>query len=78
MATDLEQLQTIKSQILQRIVEITASPKPSYKTATGQSVDWNGYLKSLREQLQEINKILVAEDPMYVETQLFTPDEPLA
>lgn len=76
--TDLEQLASIKSQILTRIREVTASPKPSYKTATGQQVDWNGYLKELRQQLADINKQLVAEDPMYAETQLVTPDDPLA
>lgn len=78
MATDLETLQTIKSSILARIRDLVASPKPSYKTATGQSVDWNGYMKELRAQLADINKTLVAEDPMYAETQLVLPDEPLA
>lgn len=76
--TDLEQLVAIKSQLLTRIREVTASPKPSYKSATGQQVDWNGYLKELRAQLADINKNLVAEDPMYAETQLVTPDDPLA
>lgn len=76
--TDLEQLRTIKSQILARMVEVTAEKKPSYKTATGQQVDWNGYLRELQRQLAEINKLLVAEDPMYAETQLVLPDDPIA
>lgn len=78
MPTDLETLQTIRSSLLARIAEAVASPKPSYKTATGQSVDWNGYLAELRAQLKDINAVLVAEDPMYAETQLFTPDSPYA
>lgn len=76
--SDLTQLQAIKSQLIARIAEVTASPKPSYKSATGQQVDWNGYLRELRAQLRDINQMLVAEDPMYAETQLVTPDDPLA
>ena len=76
--TDLETLQAIKTNILNRMLELTASPKPSYKTATGQSVLWNEYMQQLREQLADINKQLVAEDPTYCETQLVTPDDPLA
>lgn len=76
--SDLTQLQAIKTQILTRIAEVTASPKPSYKTATGQQVDWSGYLRELRNQLKDINASLVAEDPSYAETQLMIPDDPLA
>ena len=76
--SDLSTLQSIKSNILERMAEMTASPKPSYKTATGQSVDWNGYMRELRAQLRDVNALLVAEDPMYAETQLVIPDDPLA
>ena len=75
--TDLETLQAIKSSILARMQDLLASPKPTYKTATGQMVDWNGYLRELREQLKAINAQLVSEDPMYEETQLVIPDAPL-
>ena len=78
MPTDLEQLQAIKTNLLARIVEVTSKPKPSYKSATGQQVDWNGYLRELRQQLKDISAALVAEDPYYAETQLVTPDDPLA
>ena len=76
--SDLTSLQTIKTQLLARIAEITAAPKPSYKTATGQSVDWAGYMRELTKQLKEVNALLIAEDPTYVETQGVTPDEPFA
>lgn len=75
--SDLTELQAIKSSLLARLREATASPKVSYKSATGQQVDWNGYLRELREQLKAINALLVAEDPTYVETQLITPDDPV-
>jgi len=75
--SDATELVAIKSQIIARIKEVTASPKASYKTATGQQVDWNGYLRELRQQLQDINALLVAEDPMYAETELVTPDSPI-
>jgi hypothetical protein len=47
MPTDLEQIATIKSQTLARLVEITAQPKPSYDI-DGQKVDWATYLKQLQ------------------------------
>lgn len=75
--SDATELAAIKSQIIARIKEVTASPKASYKTATGQQVDWNGYLRELRQQLKDINALLVAEDPTYVETELVTPDSPI-
>lgn len=75
--SDLTDLQAIKSNLIARLKDVTASPKPSYKSATGQQVDWNGYLRELRQQLAEINSLIVAEDPTYSETQLVTPDDPL-
>lgn len=75
--SDATELAAIKSQLIARLKEVTASPKASYKSATGQQVDWNGYLRELRQQLKDINALLVAEDPMYAETQLVTPDSPI-
>ena len=75
--SDATELVAIKSQLIARLKEATASPKANYKSATGQQVDWNGYLRELRQQLKDINALLVAEDPMYAETQLVTPDDPI-
>lgn len=47
MPTDLEQIATIKTQTLARIVEITAQPKPTY-VLDGQKVAWETYLKQLQ------------------------------
>ena len=39
--------QTIKTQTLTMITDITANPKPSYNV-DGQAVQWSDYLKQLR------------------------------
>lgn len=59
MATDAENLATIKSQIIARIAEITAEKKPSY-TIDGQSVSWQQYADSLWKQLAECDKQIQA------------------
>ena len=58
----LEQIKTIRSQTLQRIAEITAEPKPSY-TIDGQSVNWNDYLKALRETISWCDLMMNIESP---------------
>jgi hypothetical protein len=65
-------LETSRNQISARIVEITASPKPSYNV-NGQQVAWTEYLKTLREQLAEINKLIAEGDgtPWEAEMQVF-------
>jgi len=62
MSDSLEQLQTIRSQTLARIAEITAGPKPSYQI-DGQSVSWNDYLKTLRETVSWCDRMMNAENP---------------
>ena len=43
--------QTIKTQTLSLIAELTANPKPSYNV-DGQSVLWTDYLKQLRATVE--------------------------
>jgi len=43
--------QTIKTQTLSMIAEMTASPKPSYNV-DGQSIQWTDYLKQLRATVE--------------------------
>ncbi|MCL2005999.1 MAG: hypothetical protein FWG73_07510 [Planctomycetaceae bacterium] len=40
--------QTIKTQTLHLIAELTAQPKPTYNI-DGQAIQWSDYLKQLRE-----------------------------
>ena len=62
MATNKAQLETIRSQTLQIIVDITANPKPTY-TIDGQTIQWSDYLAKLRETVNWCNEQLAAEDP---------------
>lgn len=50
-------LETIKLQILQRITDITAAPKPNY-TIRNQTVAWADYLDSLWAKLKDIDKMI--------------------
>ncbi len=71
--SDATNLATIKSQIIARLVEITASPKPSYMV-DGQSVQWSAYFNALTSKLTEINALIAAESPVEVTSQGFVPD----
>ena len=59
MATDAENLATIRSNILSILATESAAPKPSYNV-DGQSFDWNGYRASLMTQLANINAMAAA------------------
>jgi len=53
MATDAENIATIRSNILTALATESANPKPSY-SINGQQVDWNGYRAALLKQLQDL------------------------
>ena len=65
MATNKAQLETIKSQTLQIMVDITANPKPTY-TIDGQTMQWSDYLAKLRETVNWYNRQLGGEDPFEI------------
>lgn len=50
MADDLTTLRLIREQTQQLLLDVTASPKPSY-SVDGQSVSWEAYLAQLRATL---------------------------
>lgn len=60
-------LQTIRSQTLGIIAEITQTPKPTY-TVEGQSVSWENYLKQLQDTVNWCNAGLTAEEPFEIRT----------
>jgi len=68
MAGDIEQLQTIKSQTLALIAEITASPKPSYRI-DGQSVSWANYLTRLRATADWCERKLAGQEPFEIHSR---------
>ena len=71
MPTDIEQLTTIKSQTLARIVEITAQPKPTYQI-DGQMIAWGGYLALLQQTVDWCNEKLAGEAPFEVQSRGYT------
>ncbi len=71
MPTDLEQIQTIRSQALASIAEITANPKPSY-SIDGQSVSWNSHLRHLRRTVDWCQHKLAGEQPVEIRSQATT------
>jgi hypothetical protein len=71
MPTDLEQIATIKTQTLARIVEITAQPKPTYDI-DGQKVNWETYLKQLHATADWCDQQLLANDPFDATSQAVT------
>jgi|GEM_PF-544524 len=66
MPTNTEMLTTIRTQALTRISELTENPKPSYQI-DGQTVQWNDYLKQLRETVVWCDEQLAAEADETVE-----------
>jgi hypothetical protein len=65
-----EQIETIKTQTLARIAEITAQPKPTYQI-DGQLVAWGDYLHQLQATVEWCNAQLAAESPIEVHSQGF-------
>lgn len=63
MATDAQNIATIKSNLLAALATESASPKPSY-SIDGQQVDWNGYRAAMMKQIADCDALLaVAAGP---------------
>lgn len=71
MPTDLEQLQTIKSQTLATIAELTAAPKPTY-SIDGQQVMWADYLAQLRQTVAWCDEQIAANEPFETHSRGFS------
>ena len=71
MPSDLEQLQTIKTQTLAMIAQLTASPKPTY-WLDGQSVSWGDYLARLQATLDWCERKLAGAEPFEIQSQGMT------
>jgi hypothetical protein len=59
MATDAEQIATIRSSLLAALATESANPKPSYNI-DGQQVDWNGYRNAILQQIMTLNNLQAA------------------
>ena len=60
--SNAQTLATIKTNLLARIQEVTAQPKPNYNI-DGQSVSWQSYLDSLFAKLDKINEQINSDTP---------------
>jgi len=71
MSSDVQQIETIKSQTLALIAELTAHPKPTYYL-DGQTVSWNDYLARLRETVDWCDRKLAGAEPFEIHSQGIT------
>jgi hypothetical protein len=71
MASDLEQLELIRTQTLALIADMTAAPKPSYNI-DGQSISWTDYLEQLQKTVDWCERKTVGEDPFEIQSQGIT------
>lgn len=69
MASRAQNLETARNNIAAIIAQITASPKPNY-SVDGESISWADYLRTLTEQLREIDKL--ADGPYEVRSRVIT------
>jgi hypothetical protein len=67
-SSDAASLATIRTNLLARIAEVTANPKPNY-SVDGQSFSWQSYLDSLMKNLDAINAQINAESPFEIVTR---------
>jgi hypothetical protein len=67
MPTDRQQLETIRSQALAQLVDLRASPKPTY-SLDGQKVSWETYVRSLEATVDWCDQKLRDFDPFEVQS----------
>jgi len=70
--SNLDEINTIKTNTLAQMAEVSAERKPSY-TEDGQTFSWTGYLDHLQRRVDWCNRQLAAEDPFEFPTQGYTP-----
>lgn len=72
MPTNLELLETSKTQLITQIANVTLNTKISY-SIDGQSVSWTDYLRMLTDQVAKINQLIQIEGgAVELETQAWT------
>lgn len=69
--TDIEQIQSIRSQTLGQLDSIRAAPKPSY-WIDGQRVHWQEYVDSLQRTVDWCDRKLIDYEPFEVRSQGIT------
>lgn len=61
----LDSVTTIRDQLVAKMVEVSADPKPTY-AINGQSVSHSEYFMMLTQQVGEMNKLIAAADPFFI------------
>jgi hypothetical protein len=69
--SDTDQIAAIRSQALTQLLELRASPKPTY-TIDGQSVSWETYVRSLEATVDWCDQKMIALDPFEVRSRGMT------
>jgi hypothetical protein len=69
--TDIEQIQSIRSQTLAQLDDLLASPKPTY-WIDGQRVHWQEYADSLQRTVDGCDRKLADAEPFEVRSQGMT------
>lgn len=68
MATDIEQVASIRSLTLAQIEQLRANPKPTY-AIDGQQVSWTAYVESLQRTVDWCDQKLNDYQPYEVQSQ---------
>ncbi len=68
MPSDVEQLETIRSQALAQLIDLRANPKPSY-SIDGQQVSWESYGESLQRTIDWCDARLAGREPLEIHTR---------
>jgi hypothetical protein len=71
MPTDVEQIETIRTQTLAQLAELRASPRPTY-SIDGQQVSWAEYARSLQETVDWCDGKLAGYRPFEFRSQGMT------
>ena len=69
--SDREQIETIRQQTLAQLIDLRASPKPTY-SIDGQLVSWTAYIQSLQDTIDWCDAKLVGLEPFEVQSQATT------
>jgi hypothetical protein len=71
MPNDRQQIECIRRLALAQLVELRASPKPTYKI-DGQTVSWESYIRSLEATVDWCDTKLIGLEPFEVRSQGYT------
>lgn len=69
---NLEKLKVARDQMIDRLLEVTSKPKPTYDI-DNQKVDWTTYTKMLKDGIRDLNDQIAALDGPFEEQSIIYP-----